>query len=81
MKKEVQLNDKNKFKFDWVWAFNSNDWKNIDNNNENFLMRVEFDKSKHSKLYRVEIIKLGKPIFFISYNVFKFTLTPIMNDF
>ena len=81
LKKEVQLNDKNKFKFDWVWAFNSNDWKNIDNNNENFLMRVEFDKSKHSKLYRVEIIKLGKPIFFISYKVFKFTLTPIMNDF
>ena len=57
LKKEVNLSKANGFLEKWIWNFNSNDWKNIDINNENFIMKIQLDKSKHSG-YNVEDITL-----------------------
>ena len=78
LKKEVNLSKANGFLEKWIWNFNSNDWKNIDINNENFIMKIQLDKSKHSS-YNVEDITLGNTISFVPEicNYINFTLTPI----
>ena len=80
LKEDVYLTAENGFKCDWIWTFHNNDWKNIDNNNENFIMTLKFDNSYKNHSYQLERIKLGKPISFISNNFIKFTLTPITKD-
>ena len=78
LKKEVNLSKANGFLEKWIWNFNSNDWKNIDINNENFIMKIQLDKSKHSS-YNVEDITLGNTISFVPEicNYINFTLAPI----
>ena len=74
---DVYLTSENGFKKDWIWTFHSNDWRNIDNNNENFIMKIKYDNSFKYHSYQLERIKFGKPISFKSNNYIKFTLTPI----
>ena len=74
---DVYLTSENGYKKDWIWTFHSNDWRNIDNNNENFIMKIKYDNSFKHHSYQLERIKLGKPLFFKSNNYIKFTLTPI----
>ena len=78
LKKEVNLSKANGFLEKWIWNFNSNDWKNIDINNENFIMKIQLDKSKHSS-YNVEDITLGNTISFVPEicKYINFTLAPI----
>ena len=80
LKEDVYLTAGNGFNCGWIWTFHNNDWKNIDNNNENFIMTLKFDNSYKNDSYQLERIKLGKPITFISNNFIKFTLTPIAQD-
>ena len=74
---DVYLTSENGFKKDWIWTFHSNDWRNIDNNNENFIMKIKYDNSFKYHSYQLEHIKFGRPISFKSNNYIKFTLTPI----
>lgn len=59
---EANLKEENSFKDEWTWKFNSNDWKNIDNNNDFFIMSVNINKANSDLKFNVEKIKLGKPI-------------------
>ena len=78
--KDVHLTEENDFHDEWIWEFNNDDWKNIDNNNDNFLMTVKFNEyeSKEKLIEKVESIKLGKPYTFVAKNFIKFTLIPLV---
>ena len=76
---ELDLTTKNNFQEEWTWKFNSNDWINIDNNNENFLMTIDVNNKQKFNL-SVEKIKLGKPIGFHTTNYIIFKLTPIITE-
>lgn len=77
---EANLKEENSFKDEWTWKFNSNDWKNIDNNNENFIMSVNINKANSDFKFNVEKIKLGKPISLFAKKYIKIELTPIIKD-
>ena len=66
--KDVHLTEENDFHDEWIWEFNNSDWKNIDNNNDNFLMTIKFNEheSKEKLMEKVESIKLGKPYTFVA---------------
>ena len=71
----------NDFQEEWIWKFTSNDWINIDNNNENFVMKIDINKIGTKPITaNVEKIKLGKPISFLAPNYIKFELTPIIKE-
>ena len=78
--KDVHLTEENDFHDEWIWEFNNDDWKNIDNNNDNFLMTIKFNEyeSKEELMEKVESIKLGKPYTFVAKNFIKFTLVPLV---
>jgi len=78
-KHELNLTSTNNFQEKWTWKFNSNDWINIDNNNENFLMTIDINNKQKFNL-SVEKIKLGKPIGFHTTNYITFKLTPIITE-
>ena len=77
--KDVYLNAENAFYFEWIWDFNNNDWKNIDNNNDDFIMTIKFNDQKlnDSIKYKVEMIKFGKQISLNVKNFIKFNLIPL----
>ena len=77
---EANLKEENSFTDEWTWKFNSNDWKNIDNNNENFIMSVNINKANSDFKFNVEKIKLGKPISLFAKKYIKIELTPIIKD-
>ena len=79
LKHEVNLTNNNNFSEEWIWKFNSNDWRNIDNNNENFMMEININNKEKYNL-SVEKIKLGKPIGFLTTNYITFKLTPIITE-
>ena len=79
LKHEVNLINNNNFSEEWIWKFNSNDWRNIDNNNENFMMEISINNKEKYNL-SVEKIKLGKPIGFLTTNYITFKLTPIITE-
>ena len=65
--KEVKLTMENNFTEDWTCTLNSNEWKNIDNNSENFILIMETDNifdyySKSSIKIDIRKIKTGKKI-------------------
>ena len=78
LNKDVNLNAKNSFHDEWIWEFNNNDWKNIDNNNDNFIMTIKFNDifSNEYIKHKVESIKLGKQISLKIKNIIKFSLIP-----
>ena len=77
----VNLKMENDFQEEWIWKFTSNDWINIDNNNENFVMKIDINKIGMKPITaNVEKIKLGKPISFLAPNYIKFELTPIIKE-
>ena len=77
----VNLKMENDFQEEWIWKFTSNDWINIDNNNENFVMKIDINKIGMKLITaNVEKIKLGKPISFLAPNYIKFELTPIIKE-
>ena len=77
---EANLKEENSFKDEWTWKFNSNDWKNIDNNNDYFIMSVNINKANSDLKFNVEKIKLGKPISLFAKKYIKIELTPIIKD-
>ena len=79
LKHETNLTFQNKYHSDWTWKFHSNDWKNIDINNENFIMVIIIN-SKEKVRTSVERIKLGKAIGFMANSYIKFIITPIIQD-
>ena len=65
--KEAKLTMENKFSEEWSCILNSNEWKNIDNNSESFILVMETDKifennSKSSIKIDIRKIKTGKKI-------------------
>ena len=65
--KEVKLTMENNFTEEWTCTLNSNEWKNIDNNSENFILIMETDNifennSKSSIKIDIRKIKTGKKI-------------------
>ena len=79
MQHSVNLKIENNLHDEWIWNIDDNDWRNIDINNENFLITIELNNAsnKNKVLFNAEVIKLGKPIFFTAKNFIKFTLTPL----
>ena len=70
IKKEVQLKPENNFSEEYKWNFTAKEWKNIDNNNENFVLgihnnnSVNSNKSKKALTIDVSNVKNGKAISF-----------------
>ena len=79
LKHETNLTFQNKYHSDWTWKFHSNDWKNIDINNENFIMVIIINNKEKIRT-SVEKIKLGKAIGFMANSYIKFIITPIIQD-
>ena len=77
--REVKLIKENNFYDEWIWFIENNDWRNVDNNNENFIITILFRENNNSAIFtkNVETIKLGKKIDFICKNNINFTLTPM----
>ena len=77
---DVLLKEENGFYDEWIWGFHSNDWKNIDNNNETFIMTILFNESgiNDNLSFNLEKLKLGQPISFIVKKYIKFKLIPII---
>ncbi len=88
LKECVQLNQQNNFTKEWIWDIDENDWLIIDNNNENFILYIDyiFNNSKPVKIeYDIENIKLGKPLEFnitspLSHSAFNLILTPVISN-
>lgn len=88
LKECVQLNQQNNFTKEWIWDIDENDWLIIDNNNENFILYIDyiFNNSKPVKIeYDIENIKLGKPLTFnitspLSHSAFNLILTPVISN-
>jgi len=78
--KDVNLKAENAFHNEWIWDFNNNDWKNIDNNNDDFIMTIKFNEPKLNEdiKYKVEKIKFGKQISMIFKDFIKFNLIPLV---
>ena len=70
LKKEVTLKPGLNSIIEWIWNFNENDWKNVNNNNENFNLYFDFKQHISSQLNQLKIninqIKLGKQL---AYNI------------
>ena len=79
LKYETNLTSQNGYHSEWTWKFHSNDWKNIDINNENFIMVITINNKEKIRT-NVERIKLGKAIGFMANSYIKFILTPIIQD-
>ena len=79
---DVFLKQENGFYDEWIWKFHSNDWKNIDNNNETFIMTILFNESgKNDNLsFNLESLKLGQPISFVVKKYINFKLIPIIKQ-
>ena len=92
LKKNVELKSGENSVIEWVWDFSEIDWKNIDNNNENFNLYFNFNQhlSQQFKQLKINItqVKLGKQL---SYNISQpisktqkyianITLIPIINS-
>ena len=77
---EVNLKAENSFHDEWIWNFNNNDWKNIDNNNDDFIMTIKFIEPKLNDnfTYKVEMVKLGKQISLTVKNFIKINLVPLV---
>ena len=65
--KEVKLTVDNNYSEEWTCILNSNEWKNIDNNSENFILIMETDNIfennyKSSIKFDIRKIKTGKKI-------------------
>ena len=77
---DVLLKEENGFYDEWIWGFHSNDWKNIDNNNETFIMTILFNESgvNDNLSFNLEKLKLGQPISFVVKKYIKFKLIPII---
>ena len=45
VKKEININYQDKFYDEWIWTLNYNEWKNIDNNDENYILYIYIDKN------------------------------------
>ena len=78
--KDVNLKAENAFHNEWIWDFNNNDWKNIDNNNDDFIMTIKFNELKLNEdiKYKVEKIKFGKQISMVFKDFIKFNLIPLV---
>ena len=65
--KEVKLTMDNNYNDEWTFTLNSSEWKNIDNNSENFILIMETDcffdnYSKSSIKFDIRKAKTGKKI-------------------
>ena len=66
--KDIILTNQNNYSQECIWSIDNNDWKNIDNNIENFMFRVENQKKSLGKPFKAKInighVKRGKAISF-----------------
>ena len=66
--KDISLTNQNNFSDECIWSMDNNDWKNIDNNVENFMFRVENQKKSLDMPFKAKInighVKRGKGISF-----------------
>ena len=79
---DVFLRDENGFYDEWIWKIHSNDWKNIDNNNEAFIMIILYNESSgnNNAFFNLESLKLGKSISFVVKKYINFKLIPIIKE-
>ena len=77
---DVILKEGNGFYDEWIWKFHSNEWKNIDNNNETFIMTILFNEygDNDNLSFNLESLKLGHPISFVVKKYINFKLIPII---
>ena len=47
--REVKLIKENNFYDEWIWFIENNDWRNVDNNNENFIITILFGATISSR--------------------------------
>ena len=70
LKKNVELKPGLNTIIEWIWDFNETDWKNVNNNNENFNLYFDFKQHLSQKLNQLKInitqAKLGKQL---AYNI------------
>ena len=66
--KDIILTDQNNYSEECIWNVDINDWKNIDNNVENFIFKVENQKKSLGMPFKAKInishVKRGKGISF-----------------
>ena len=61
LKKKVELRDDNNFDEEWIWALTAYEWRNVDNNNDNFILGIE--NNENQTIYiDISKIKKGKGI-------------------
>ena len=61
--KKIIINCDENFFEEWYWSLNSNDWVNIDNNSDSFMLYIFFDKKSWiSKSNKDIYLKIGKII-------------------
>ena len=73
------LKTENGFKDEWIWQIDNNIWKNIDINNNYFVVYAEIIKNNLNEVFckNVETITLGKPTGFTIENYINIILIPI----
>ena len=73
------LKTENCFKDEWIWQIDNNIWKNIDINNNYFVVYAEIIKNNLNEVFckNVETITLGKPTGFTIENYINIILIPI----
>lgn len=70
IKKEVQLKAENNFSEEYVWNLTAKEWKNIDNNNDNFILGIRnndnINPNNSKKVVTIDVsnVKNGKAITF-----------------
>ena len=76
---KTNLNTENNFKDEWIWQIDNNIWKNIDINNNYFIVYVEIIKNNLKEVFykNVETVTLGKPTGFTTKDYINIILIPI----
>ena len=49
LKKNIELKVDNYYYEEWIWILNANEWMNVDNNFDNFILDIEINKSGNEK--------------------------------
>ena len=90
LKKIVELKNEKKYYDEWAWILNSKEWKNIDVNNESFILCIEINnnmnKSIPNKIIKVDISKIkggkgitfNQPLHTIDKEIINIKVTPII---
>ena len=93
LNKEININYEENFYEEWIWTLHYNEWKNVDNNDENFILGInnhknflaQSDLNKNSrfdicKIVNNKIVSFNIPIPTLNNGqiTFSITITPIL---